>query len=405
MTANFVEILRERGFFYQCTNQEELEALMARQSITGYLGFDATADSLHVGSLVAIMLLRWLQKTGHKPLVLIGGGTTRIGDPSGKDAARRMLSDDEIARNIKGIQSVLQTFLGTSATFVDNAQWLTNLRYIDFLRDFGQYFSVNRMLTAESVRLRLEREQNLSFLEFNYSILQAYDFYHLSKTYDCQLQMGGSDQWGNIVAGVDLVRRLHDKPVYGVTAPLITQADGSKMGKSVKGAIWLSADKLSPYDYWQFWRNTSDADVGRYLKLFTELSLDEIRRLEELQDAEINEAKKILADEATKLAHGAEVLSDIHKTVQGLFENKIGALESLPIISSQDLFIVNALVQGGLATSRGEARRLIRNRGVQLNDENVVDEFYKFQDSDFILDGKAKVTVGKKRHMLVKRES
>lgn len=405
-----MDIIKERGFFYQCTDQEALEELMRRQLIVGYLGFDATADSLHVGSLVAIMLLRWLQKTGHQPLVLVGGGTTRIGDPSGKDTARRMLSDDEISLNTQGIQAVLRTFLRSgeqAPRFVDNAEWLTDLRYIDFLRDFGRHFSVNRMLTAESVRLRLEREQNLSFLEFNYSILQAYDFYYLSKEYGCQLQMGGSDQWGNIVAGVDLVRRLSDRTVFGLTAPLITQADGAKMGKSVKGAIWLSADKLSPYDYWQFWRNTSDADVGRYLRLFTELPIAEIQRLEELQDAEINEAKKILADEATTIAHGPDSLSEIHATVRGVFERQEGSLESLLVVmlSPHDLSILEALIQGGLVTSRGEARRLIRSRGVQLNDELLLDETYQFNKADFILDGKAKISVGKKRHVLVKLRS
>jgi tyrosyl-tRNA synthetase len=407
--SDFLNILHTRGFIHQGTDMAALDALLSQKSVVGYIGFDATAESLHVGSLVCIMMLRWLQKTGHQPLVLLGGGTTRVGDPSGKDAARLFLQDAEIATNIQSIQKDLAVFLDFEAAerparLLNNADWLLGLNYIDFLRDYGKHFSINRMLTFDSVRLRLEREQSLSFLEFNYMILQAYDFYHLYQTQQCQLQMGGSDQWGNIVNGVELTRRVLNQSVYGLTAPLITQANGAKMGKSVSGAVWLSADKLSPYDYWQFWRNTADADVGRYLRLFTEIDVDEIERLENLRDAEINVAKKILADEATKLAHGTDCLDAIHNTVSELFEhNSSGHLDSLLVmtLSAGKQSLIEALVVGHLAPSKTEARRLIRGGGVRLNDVAMIDENYQLQPQDFAHEGKAKLSVGKKRHVLV----
>lgn len=403
LKSEFLHILETRGFFNQATDLESLDTHMSQGPVTAYIGFDATASSFHVGNLVSLMLLRWLQNTGHKPIFLLGGGTTRVGDPSGKDSARQLLSAEDILNNMNSIRSGLTRLIDFSkAQMVDNADWLLKLNYIDFLRDFGRHFSINRMLTFDSVKLRLDREQSLSFLEFNYMILQAYDFYHLYKEMGCTLQMGGSDQWGNIVNGVELVRKVLQKPCFGLTTHLITNSDGSKMGKSVNGAIWINADRLSPYDYWQFWRNTQDADVGRYLKLFTELPLDEIQRLESLRDSEINEAKKILADAATTLIHGPDVLTSIHQTVTQLFEQGQGNLESLPTIQLSSLSLIDALVQTGLSDSKGDARRLIRGGGAKLNDQPVQDETYSLQPQDFIHDGLAKLTAGKKRNALVK---
>ncbi|HEV7371994.1 tyrosine--tRNA ligase, partial [Arenibaculum sp.] len=330
--SDFLRILQERGFIHQVTDLGGLDALAATDRITAYIGFDATSDSLHVGSLVQIMMLRWLQKTGHRPIVLMGGGTTKVGDPSGRDESRQLLTDEQIARNIAGIRKVFGQFLDFEdgrALMADNADWLDELRYVPMLRDIGRHFTINRMLGFESVKLRLDREQPLTFLEFNYMILQAYDFLELSRRLGCRLQMGGSDQWGNIINGIELTRRIDQKELFGLTTPLITTASGAKMGKTAAGAVWLNADRLPPYDYWQFWRNTEDADIGRFLRLFTELPLDEIRRLEALQGAEINEAKKVLAFEATRLAHGAEAAEHAAETARRTFEEGAAA-EGLP---------------------------------------------------------------------------
>ena len=410
--SDFLNIISERGFIHQGTDLEGLDNRMAQGSVSAYIGFDATADSLHVGSKVPIMLLRWLQKTGHKPIVLMGGGTTKVGDPSGKDMQRKLLDDAGIAKNMDGIKQVFQKFLTfgdgtTDAVMVNNDDWLKNLQYIDFLRDCGRHFSVNRMLSFDSVKLRLEREQPLSFLEFNYMILQAYDFMQLHRTHDCILQMGGSDQWGNIVNGIELARRMDDASLYGVTVPLITTASGAKMGKSEGGAIWLNNDKLPEYDYWQFWRNTEDADVGRFLKLFTELPLDEIAKLEQLQGAEINDAKKILAFEATKLCHGEQAAKSAEETARKTFEMG-GVGDDLPTIHvgadvlDAGLGILNALNHAGLATSNGEARRHIQGGAVKVNDAKVDTHERTLTNGDMTADGYIKVSVGKKKHALIK---
>jgi tyrosyl-tRNA synthetase len=408
MKSEFLHIIQSRGFFHQATDLEELDNLMSNQPISGYIGFDMTADSLHVGSLIQIMMLRWLQRTGHRPIILLGGGTSKVGDPSGKDTSRTLMDDATIQRNMAGIAQSFSRFVDLNhAIMLNNDEWLSSLGYVEFLRDYGRHFSVNRMLSFDSVRLRLEREQNLSFLEFNYMILQAYDFLELFRRHDCILQMGGSDQWGNIVNGVELTRRFTGKHIYGLTSPLITTASGEKMGKTANGAIWLNADRLSPYDYWQFWRNTEDADVGRYLRLFTELPLDEIARLEVLQGAEINEAKKILADHATAMAHGVEHLSHIHNTVAQLFEHQAGSLDSLPIceVSMADIeagmMLVDLLVRSGLTTSKGEARRLIQGHGIRVDDQPIEDEATMIT-LESIHDGSLKLSAGKKRHVLVK---
>jgi tyrosyl-tRNA synthetase len=413
LRSEFLRTVTERGFFHQCTDLEGLDSRMAAGPVVAYIGFDCTADSLHVGSLLPIMLLRHLQKSGHKPIVLMGGGTTKVGDPSGKDAARQMLSDDDIARNMAGIKSVFGKFLAfgdgpTDALMVNNADWLEGINYIAFLRDFGRHFSVNRMLSFDSVKLRLEREQPLSFLEFNYMILQAYDFLELSRRHGCALQMGGSDQWGNIVNGVELGRRVDSRDLFGLTAPLMTTASGAKMGKTAQGAVWINADRLSPWDYWQFWRNTEDADVGRFLKLFTELPIDEIERLSALDGAEINEAKKILANEATRLAHGAEAAAQAAETARRTFEEGAAA-ESLPtvIIPAAEL---NAgipafalFTRAGLATSNGEARRLIKGGGGKINDAAVGAET-DLIGAAHLKDGVIKLSAGRKRHILIKAE-
>jgi len=337
LKSDFLRTLSERGFIHQCTDLEGLDARLAAGPISAYIGFDCTADSLHVGSLLPIMMLRWLQKTGHQPIVLMGGGTTKIGDPSGKDEARRLLTDEQIAANKTGIQRIFSRYLDfgagtTDAVMVDNAEWLDRLGYIEVLRAIGPHFTINRMMTFDSVKLRLEREQPLTFLEFNYMILQAYDFTELFRDRKCILQMGGSDQWGNIVNGVELGRRRMAAELFGLTTPLLTTSSGAKMGKTAAGAVWMTADKMGPYDFWQYWRNAEDADVGRFLKLYTELPMDEIRRLEALQGAEINAAKKILADEVTKLAHGAEAAHAAAETAQRTFEQGQAA-EGLPTVA------------------------------------------------------------------------
>ncbi|GGB40337.1 tyrosine--tRNA ligase [Tistrella bauzanensis] len=409
--SEFVRVMVERGYLHQATDLEGLDQRLSQGTVAGYIGFDCTARSLHVGSLVQIMMLRWLQKTGHKPIVLLGGGTTRIGDPTGRDEARKMLDDAAIADNMAGIRQVFDKFITfgdgtTDAGLVNNADWLDGLGYIAFLRDYGRHFSVNRMLTFDSVKLRLEREQPMSFLEFNYMILQAYDFLELSRRQNCLLQMGGSDQWGNIINGVELGRRVDERGLFGLTSPLITLASGQKMGKTAGGAMWLNADMLSPYDYWQFWRNTADADVGRFLKLFTELPLDEIARLEALGGAEINEAKKILAHEATRMAHGEDAALSAAETARRTFEEGTAG-EDLPVIMvpaaelDAGIAAYELLARAGLAPSRKEARRAIQGGGARLNGVKIDDEQRPITSTD--LDGgQIKLSAGRKRHALVK---
>jgi tyrosyl-tRNA synthetase len=409
--SDFLHDAAERGFVHQCTDADGLAAAMRAGTLTAYIGFDCTADSLHVGSLVQIMLLRLLQRHGHRPLVLMGGGTTRIGDPSGKDESRQLLSDETIAANMAGIRRVFTPFLTfgdgpSDALMANNADWLDGLGYVSVLRDVGVHFTINRMLGFDSVRLRLEREQPLTFLEFNYMILQSYDFRELYRRYGVTLQMGGSDQWGNIVSGADLVRRTEGKAAFGLTTPLITTSSGTKMGKTARGAIWLTADRLSPFDYWQFWRNTEDADVGRFLRLFSELHLDEIRRLESLGGAEINEAKKILATEATALAHGRLAADEAADTARRAFEE--GAIaSSLPgiTVAASDLAVgipaFRLFVDAGLAASGGEARRLIRGGGARVNDVVIADEAHRVSEAD-VRGGSIKLSAGRKHHRLIR---
>jgi tyrosyl-tRNA synthetase len=412
LRSEFLRVAEIRGFIHQGTDNEALDALAAEGSITAYIGFDCTAESLHVGSLVQIMLLRLLQRTGHKPIVLMGGGTTRVGDPSGKDEARKLLSDEDIARNMAGIRKVFARILSfgdgpTDAIMVNNADWLDGLEYIPFLRDFGRHFSVNRMLGLDSVKLRLEREQPLSFLEFNYMVLQSYDFLELARRRSCVLQMGGSDQWGNIVSGVELARRVDRRQLFGLTSPLITTASGAKMGKTATGAVWLDAGQVSPYDYWQYWRNTDDADVGRFLRLFTDLPLDEIARLESLEDADINEAKKTLAYEATQLVHGPDAAAAAADTARRTFEEG-GAGEALPTFEvalaelAAGIPALDLLIRVGLSASKGEARRLIRGGGGRLNDAPIGDELRILGLADLNADGVVKLSAGKKQHALVR---
>ncbi len=407
-SSDFLHLAQARGFIHQGTDLEELDQILKKQSVTAYLGFDATAPSLHVGSLVGIMWLRLLQKTGHKPLVLLGGATSKIGDPTWKDTARKLLSDEDIKENILGISKVFTKYLTlgsgtTDALMLNNADWLCTLNYIDFLRDYGRYFTVNRMLTFDSVKLRLDRQSPLTFLEFNYMILQAYDFLHLNHHYNCQLQLGGSDQWGNIVNGVELVRRTGNKTVYGLTTPLITTANGAKMGKTTQGAVWLNEDLLSAYDYWQFWRNTDDRDVGRYLRLFTEIPLDEIARLEKLQGAELNEAKKQLADATTSLAHGQGCLEKIHSTTSQLFGSQPGHGDSLVQFSLNlidlPITVEDLLTRTGLTSSKGEARRLIQGKGARLDDQVIADPKTMLTAADFAQDKQIKLSAGKKKHI------
>ncbi|HXR86158.1 MAG TPA: tyrosine--tRNA ligase [Stellaceae bacterium] len=408
----FLAIAEERGYIHQLTDRDALDAQLAHGSMTAYIGFDCTADSLHVGSLLQIMLLRLWQKTGNKPIVLMGGGTTKVGDPSGKDEARKLLTDTEIDANMASIRRTFDRFLAfgggkTDAMMANNALWLDELRYIPFLREVGRHFSVNRMLSFDSVKLRLDREQNLSFLEFNYMVLQAYDFLELARRHDCRVQLGGSDQWGNITCGVELGRRIDDRALYGVTSPLITTASGAKMGKTAAGAVWLNAERLSPYDYWQFWRNTEDADVGRFLKLFTELPLGEIARLEKLAGSEINDAKIVLANEATALCHGQEAAAAAAETARRVFaEGGIG--EDLPVIEvpraqlDHGLLAVNLFHQAGLAASVSEVRRLFRGNGARINDQPVSDEKRMLTVADLSGEGVIKLSAGRKRHALIK---
>ncbi|MEM7619453.1 MAG: tyrosine--tRNA ligase [Pseudomonadota bacterium] len=411
-SSDFLHELSTRGYIHQCTDEQALDEKAKNGIITAYIGFDCTAPSLHVGSLLVIMMLRKLQQTGHKPIVLMGGGTTRVGDPSGKDQSRKMLTDENISQNMDGIKQVFEKFLTfgdgpTDAVMVNNADWLENLNYIDFLRDYGPHFTINRMMTFDSVKLRLEREQPLTFLEFNYMILQAYDFVELKKRCGCTLQMGGSDQWGNIINGIELGRRVEGYELYGLTTNLLTTASGAKMGKTADGAVWLNSDMLSPYEYWQYWRNTEDADVGKFLRLFTELPLEEIQRLEALQGAEINEAKKILATEATQMAHGQEAANHAQETAQKAFEQ--GAMaEGLPTIeiAKKDIYdgvgILTAFVKAGLANTNGEARRHIRGGGARINDQTITDEKITLTRCHITDDGVIKLSVGKKRHVLLK---
>jgi tyrosyl-tRNA synthetase len=409
--SDFLHVLASRGFIQQVSEPDALDALAKSTRITGYIGFDCTAPSLHVGSLLPIMMLYWMQQTGHRPIALMGGGTTRVGDPSGKDESRRLLTDEMIDENLKGIKAVFAKFLSFGdgagdAVMANNADWLNGLNYIDFLRDVGRHFSVNRMLAFDSVKLRLERQQELSFLEFNYMILQAYDFVELHKRYGCVLQMGGSDQWGNIISGIDLGRRLNNAQLFALTAPLITTASGAKMGKTAAGAVWLNTDMVSPYDYWQYWRNSEDGDVARFLKLFTTLPLEEIGRLASLRDQELNEAKKILATEATALVHGRQAAEQAAETARRTFEE--GALaETLPTIEvpraelANGIGVLNAAIRAGLVASTSEARRQIKGGGLKVNDVTVSDEKMMLTAAD-LAEGVIKLSLGRKRHVLLK---
>jgi tyrosyl-tRNA synthetase len=410
--SDFLHELKARGFIHQTTDEAGLDKLLRQERVTGYIGFDCTAPSLHVGNLLGIMILRKLQQTGHRPIVLIGGGTTKVGDPSGKDESRKLLSEAEIASNIAGIQSVFAKFLSFGrrqgdAIMVNNADWLGQLGYIDFLRDYGRHFSVNRMLTQDSVKLRLEREQPLSFIEFNYMVLQAYDFVELYRRMGCRLQMGGSDQWGNIVGGIELGRRTDGIELFGLTSPLLTTGSGAKMGKTASGAVWLNADMLSPYDYWQYWRNSEDADVERFLKLFTELSLKEIAKLAKLKGAELNEAKKVLATEATALVHGRDAADRAAETARATFEQG-EIVASLPTVEvsrtdlENGLGVLNASVLAGFVQSTGEARRQIKGGGIKVNDKPVTNERQLLTLSDLTQDGVIKLSLGKKRHALIR---
>jgi len=414
--SDFLNVLAERGFIHQVSEPDALDQLAKSQAITAYIGFDCTAASLHVGSLLPIMMLHWLQQTGHRPIALMGGGTTRVGDPSGKDESRRILTDAMIEENLTGIRAVFSKFLkfegqvfngqAGNALMANNADWLNSLNYIDFLRDVGRHFSVNRMLSFDSVKMRLDRQQELSFLEFNYMILQAYDFVELNKRTGCVLQMGGSDQWGNIVNGIDLGRRMTNVQLFALTSPLITTGSGAKMGKTAAGAVWLNADLVSPYDYWQYWRNTEDGDVSRFLKLFTVLPLDEIGRLAALQGSEINEAKKVLATEATALVHGRSAADAAADTSRRTFEEGTHA-ENLPTVEiatadMANLGVLAAFVRAGLVSSNGEARRQIKGGGLKVNDTTVTDEKMVLTSAALTPEGVIKLSLGKKRHVLLK---
>ncbi|HYC04396.1 MAG TPA: tyrosine--tRNA ligase [Azospirillaceae bacterium] len=410
VTSDFLRIMMERGFFHQATDLEALDKKLKEGGLVAYNGYDATADSLHVGHLLPTMIQRWLQKTGGKPILLMGGGTTKIGDPSGRDETRQLLTNETIDANIAGIRTVfdrLFEFGPGKATLVNNADWLDKLEYIPFLRDVGRHFTINRMLTFDSVKLRLDREQPLTFLEFNYMILQAYDFVELNRRYGCVLQTGGSDQWGNIVNGVDLGRRIAQTELFGLTCPLLTTSSGAKMGKTAAGAVWLNESRLSNLDFWQYWRNTEDADVVRFLKLFTELPLDEIARLGALQGAEINEAKKVLANEVTRLVRGDAAAAEAAETARLTFEQGVAA-EGLPTVEvprselADGIPVYALLARAELAASNGEARRLIKGGGAKLNDAAVSDEAAKVTLADLTADGVIKLSAGKKRHALVR---
>ncbi len=409
--SEMMRVLAERGFMHQCSNAEALDALAASEVVTGYIGFDCTAPSLHVGSLVQIMMLRWMQKTGHRPIALMGGGTTRVGDPTGKDESRKILSGAEIESNKDGIKNVFTRFMTfgdgkADALMIDNADWLLALNYVEFLREVGSHISVNQMIQRDSVKLRLDREQHLSFLEFNYMVLQGYDFVELFRRTGCRLQLGGSDQWGNIISGIDLSRKICDVELFAFTSPLITTSSGAKMGKTAAGAVWLNADMVSPYQYWQFWRNTEDGDVTRFLKLFTELPLTEIARLGALGGAEINEAKKVLASAATALLHGEAAASEAAEAARRTFDDGESA-DALPTILvpaaelAAGIGLLGLFVRAGLVASNGEARRQIKGGGLRLNDAAVTDERATVFDADLVA-GAIKLSLGRKRHVLVK---
>lgn len=411
MKSSFLIDMHWRGLLMQSTDIETLDELMGVQKVVAYIGFDPTADSLHVGNLSQIMTLRLLQKHGHKPIILIGGATARVGDPSGKDEMRKFNSDEVIIKNIEGIKETFSKYIKfgdgeTDAVLVNNADWLLSINYISFLRDFGKHFSINRMLSFDSVKLRLEREQPLSFLEFNYMILQAYDFMELYKKYGCMLQLGGSDQWGNIVNGVELTRRVLSKTVYGLTSPLITTSSGVKMGKTASGAVWLNANKLSPFEYWQFWRNTDDADVIKYMKIFTDLSISEIEKFSLLQGAEINQAKIALADAATAMCHGSEVISGIHQQIEAAFGK--GCENDLPVklikLSSIEIFTIESIIVGaGLCSSKGEVKRLVQGGGLKIDDIKIEDARKEISMQELVAKP-FKVSMGKKQHYLLKFE-
>ncbi|MBI1261586.1 MAG: tyrosine--tRNA ligase [Rhizobiales bacterium] len=413
--SDFLRELDARGYIHQLSDPEGLDAYAAKETVTAYIGFDCTGPSLHVGHLMGIMMLRRLQQAGHKPIVLMGGGTTKVGDPSGKDESRQILTDETIADNMASIKTAFSQFLTfgdgpTDAIMVNNAEWLDKLEYIPFLRDYGRHFSVNRMMSFDSVKLRLEREQPLSFLEFNYMILQAYDFVELNRRFGCRLQMGGSDQWGNIVNGIDLGRRVSAMELFAVTCPLITTSSGAKMGKTASGAVWLNADMRTPYDYWQFWRNTEDADVGRFLRLFTEMPLAEIERLEKLEGADLNEAKKVLATAATAMLHGQDEAGRAAEAARAAFEQGTTSAD-MPTVNvptadlAAGLGILNALVLAGLCPSTSDARRQIKGGAVKLNDVGISDERLTFTDSAVTADGVIKLSLGKKKHVLLKPEA
>ncbi|MEM9279002.1 MAG: tyrosine--tRNA ligase [Pseudomonadota bacterium] len=412
--SDFLRTLSERGFIHQISDETGLDDLLSKEMATSYIGFDATASSLHAGSLVQIMLLYWFQQTGHRPIALMGGGTTMVGDPSGKDESRQMLTVERIEQNKSGIKKVFSKFLefgdnGNQAIMADNADWLLSLNYVEFLRDVGRHLSVNQMLARDSVKLRLEREQHLSFLEFNYMCLQAYDFAELARRYDCRLQMGGSDQWGNIVSGVDLGRRMGTPDLFALTTPLLTTSSGAKMGKTADGAVWLSEENLPVYDYWQYWRNAEDADVGRFMRLFTTLSLDEIARYEALEGAELNEAKKVLATEATAMVHGREAAEQAAETARKTFEEGQAA-DTLPSVSVKQsdletgIGLLSLIVQSGLANSNGEARRHVKGGAIKINDAAVSDERMTVTNDQLNDDGVVKLSLGKKKHFLIKPE-
>ncbi|EKF41096.1 tyrosine--tRNA ligase [Nitratireductor indicus] len=410
--SDFLRTLSERGFIHQISDETGLDDLFAKETVTAYIGFDPTAASLHAGGLIQIMMLHWMQQTGHRPIALMGGGTGMIGDPSFKDEARKLLTPEMIASNIAGIKKVFSNYLTfgdgpKDAVMVNNADWLLGINYIEFLRDVGRHFSVNRMLSFDSVKLRLDREQSLSFLEFNYMILQAYDFVELNKRYDCRLQMGGSDQWGNIVNGIDLGHRMGSPQLYALTSPLLTTSSGAKMGKSADGAVWLNPDMLSAYDFWQYWRNTEDADVERFLKLYTRMPLDEIARLGALQGSELNEAKKILATEVTAMLHGRIAADEAAETARKTFEE--GSLdENLPTIEiaaaelEAGVGVLSLFVTAGLAASNGEARRHVKGGAVRLNDKPVSDERQVVSMADLTPEGVVKLSLGKKKHVLLR---
>ena len=412
LKSDFLKILTDRGYVHQCSDLAALDELAAKREVTAYVGYDCTAPSLHVGHLLSIMMLHWLQESGNKPIALMGGGTTRVGDPSGRDETRKLLTYEQIDANKESIKTTFDKFIRfgggkSDAVMVDNAEWLTRLNYIEMLRDVGRHFSINRMLTMDSVKLRLDREQELSFIEFNYMILQSYDYVELARRYGCNLQMGGSDQWGNIVNGIELGRRMGTHQLYALTCPLLTTSSGAKMGKTAAGAVWLNEAQLSAYDYWQFWRNTEDADVERFLKLFTLLPLAEIEKLAALQGAEINEAKKALATEATALMHGREKAEAAAETARKTFEQGATA-EGLPTVEiakadlGAGLGVLSAFVHAGLVKSNGEARRQIQGGGLRINDAPVTDEKAQITLGDAVADGAIKLSLGKKKHVLLK---